>query len=197
MQIKNIILDMGNVLLDFNPDFSLDNLCKSEEAKVIIRKELFGGEEWVKGDLGIIKNEERFELVKKRIPEKYHAELEKCVNEWDICMKPLEGAKDFCIYLKENGYRLFLLSNACNKFYDYFPKQFDMTLFDGIVVSSDIHIIKPDAKIYNYLLEKFSLKAKECLFIDDRADNVEGAKTVGMHGFQFKNDYEAVKKLLE
>ena len=50
MMIKNIVLDMGNVLLDFRPEFVLDAFCSSDEEKAVIRKELFGGPEWKMGD---------------------------------------------------------------------------------------------------------------------------------------------------
>ena len=120
--IKNIVLDMGNVLLDFNPEFVLDHFCSSEEEKNIIRKELFEGPEWALGDRGDIKDKDRFDLVKGRVPEKYHEALRSCCDKWDICMYPLEGAKEFCEYVKEHGYGIYVLSNASDLFYTYFPR---------------------------------------------------------------------------
>ena len=70
-----------------------------------------------------------------------------------------------------------------------------MEFFDGIVVSADIHCIKPSAKIYQYLLERYDLIPEECLFIDDRLENVSGAIEVGMQGYQFKNDFEELRKM--
>ena len=84
--IRNIVLDMGNVLLDFNPEFVLDKFCSSEEEKEVIRKELFEGPEWALGDRGDIKDKDRFDLVKARVPEKYHEALRNCCDHWDICM---------------------------------------------------------------------------------------------------------------
>ena len=83
---------MGNVLLDFNPEFVLNRFCSSDEEKNIIRKELFEGPEWLMGDKGDIKDADRFDLVKVRVPEKYHGALKNCANHWDICMIPLDGA---------------------------------------------------------------------------------------------------------
>lgn len=197
MKIKNIIFDMGNVLLDFNPDFSLDTLCESEEAKRTIKKEYFEGPEWIQSDLGLISAEERVSLVKKRVSEKYHKDLTTVAKGWDICMVPVKGAKEFCGYIKENGYKAYVLSNASEEFYSYFPKHYDMSFFDGIVVSADLHIIKPDAAIYRYITEKYRLVPGECLFIDDRKENVEAAKTNGMNAVLFSGSYEAVKNILE
>ena len=135
---------------------------------------------------------EMYESVKKRIPEAFHSQLLKCVEDWEVCMKPMEGAKDFCDKAKEKGYKLYVLSNASKKFYKYFPRLVELDYFDGSVVSCDVHMIKPQPEIYQYLLEKYGLNPKECLFIDDREENVAGAKAVGMQGYLFRNDYPAI-----
>lgn len=194
--IRNIIFDMGNVLLDYNPDVSLQQFCKSDHARAIIKKELFLGEEWRQGDLGYITNEQRYEGVSKRVPEEYHSELRQVVDHWDICMIPLVGAKEFVNRMKEEGYHLFVLSNASTEFYQYFPRQFEMEIFDGIVVSSDLHIVKPDVRIYQHLLTIYQLKAEECLFIDDVPVNIEASRKVGMNGFVFRDSYEDVYSYL-
>ena len=195
--IKNIIFDMGNVLLDYNPDAAMQILGINEKAKPVIMKELFGGNEWVQLDLGNISIDEAFENIKQRIHEEYHSDLRKCIDGWDVCMVPVEGAKDFCEFVKSNGFGVYVLSNAHKSFYSYLPRYFDLDFFDGVVVSADVHTVKPDIKIYKHLLEKYNLKAEECLFIDDRADNVDGALKSGMKAVQFKNDFEEIKKSIE
>lgn len=195
--IKNIIMDMGNVLLDFNPDVILDKVCDTPEEKSVIDRELFHGKEWIQGDLGEINNAERFYGVSKRVPVALHEKLQDCVDNWDICMVPLKGAKEFLELAKRKGYNIYVLSNACSKFHEYFPKYYDLDFFDGVVVSCDIHIIKPDIRIYEYLLETYNLKPQECLFIDDRPENVEGAKAANMEAVVFKNNYEEISRLLQ
>lgn len=195
--IKNIVLDMGNVLLDYNPQFVLDTFCSSEEEKAVIDRELFNGPEWKMGDRGDIKDKDRFELVKGRVPEKYHAALKNCADNWDICMNPLEGAREFCESVKNSGYGIYVLSNASDLFYVYFPKFLPLDFFNGVFVSSDYRMLKPDVKIYKTFLDKYSLKGEECLFIDDRADNVAGAKEAGFNTFRFNGDYEQIIKLLD
>ena len=194
--IKNIILDMGNVLMDYNPHVILDKVCDTPEEKELLYKELFQGPEWLQGDRGEINNSQRFDGVRKRVPESLHEKLKECVEHWDICMKPLAGAKEFCELVKRKGHRIYVLSNACSKFYEYFPKYFPLEEFDGVVVSSDVHMIKPDIGIYQYLLEKYELQPKECLFIDDREENVEGARASGMEAVVFQNNYTEIAKLI-
>lgn len=194
--IKNIIFDMGNVLLDYNPDAAMQMLGITEKAKPVMLKELFSGNEWVQLDLGNISVDEAFESIKQRVPEEYHTDLRKCIDGWDVCMVPVEGAEEFCKAVKTQGFGVYVLSNAHRSFYSYFPRYFNLEFFDGVVVSADVHTVKPDIRIYKHLLEKYSLKAEECLFVDDRADNVEGAIKAGMRAHQFKNDFEEIKKIL-
>ena len=194
--IKNIVLDMGNVLLDFNPGFVLDQFCSSAEEKEIIMQELFNGPEWKMGDRGDIKDKDRFDLVKERVPEKYHEALRNCADRWDVCMTPLDGAREFCESVKNSGYGIYILSNASDLFYVYFPKFLPLDFFNGVFVSSDYLMLKPDVKIYRTFLDKYGLKGEECLFVDDREDNVEGAKEAGMNTFRFLGDYDAVLKHL-
>lgn len=190
--IKNIVLDMGNVLLDFNPEAVINMFCSSEEEKGIIRKELFNGPEWLMGDKGEIKDKDRFDLVKIRVPEKYHDALRKCADEWGVCMVPLNGAREFCERVKKSGYGIYILSNASDLFYDYFPKFLPLDFFNGVFVSSNYLMLKPDVEIYKTFLNEYGLKAEECLFIDDRDDNCSGARKAGMNAFQFKGDYDKV-----
>ena len=111
-------------------------------------------------------------------------------------MTPLDGAREFCESVKNSGYGIYILSNASDLFYVYFPKFLPLDFFNGVFVSSDYLMLKPDVKIYRTFLDKYGLKGEECLFVDDREDNVEGAKEAGMNTFRFLGDYDAVLKHL-
>ncbi len=194
--IKNVVFDMGNVLLRYDPELPLNAFCHSEAEKDLIRRELFQGPEWVQGDLGTIEDEDRFELIKKRVSPKHWEALQNCCEKWYRYMQPIEGAISFCERLRQRGYRLFVLSNASNAFHWFFPANVPKEYFEGIVVSAEIHLLKPDREIYEYLLKRYGLKAEECLFLDDLPENVEGARAVGMNAMQFLGDYGPVETLL-
>ena len=187
--MKNVIFDMGNVLLTYDPDVCLNHIVEKEEDRALIRRELFEGPEWVQGDLGELTDEERFNGVSKRVPERLHEELRRCTVEWDMCMHPVKQAREFCDYLKKSGFGIYVLSNASSSFYRYFPRFAPFDYFDGIVVSCDVHIIKPDIRIYQHLLKKYNLRADECFFIDDLEANIEGARNAGIDGAVFEGDF--------
>ena len=196
-KIKNLIFDMGNVLMRYDPEVPLREYVSSEQARNLIRKELFQGPEWVERDRGTISIEEMYESVAKRIPEQYHEELKKCVYGWDICMEPLEESAKLCEDARRWGYSTYVLSNAADEFYRYFPKFSSLEDFDGVMVSSDVHLIKPDVRIYECLLETYQLNPEECLFLDDREDNVEGARKASMQARVFTEDYEKLRAFLK
>ena len=190
--VKNVVLDMGNVLLDFNPEVSLNLYCSSKEEKELIRRELFHGPEWKLGDKGEIKDKDRFDLVKHRVPVEHHEALRNCADNWTICMTPLEGAREFCERIKELGLGIYVLSNASDAFYEYFPKFLPLDFFNGVFVSSNYLMLKPDVEIYKRFLKEYDLKPEECLFVDDMEVNVEAAKEAGMNAFHFNGNYDEV-----
>ncbi len=190
--IRSLIFDMGNVLLDYNPRVCLDLYLEREDDKKRMMTELFSGPEWIEKDRGRITDQEMEKSVAQRLPARLHGPLRQCVENWQICMKPLKGAKEFLTAVKQAGYGVFLLSNASQKIYDYFPSFLPFDFFDGAVISSDVHLLKPDPAIYRHLLEKYRLDPAECLLIDDRADNLEGAASVGIKGFLFEGDFPKI-----
>ena len=101
--------------------------------------------------------------------------------------------------LKNKGKKLYLLSNISIGFADNYCKNTDvervLSLFDGLVFSGKIGLVKPNADIFNYLLNKFDLKAEETIFIDDNKKNTDGAKKVGINGYLFDGDVNKIKKL--
>ena len=91
--IKNIILDMGNVLIEYDVNRPLDALCPNEESKKIIRRELFESEDWLEGDRGNITDAEMLAAAKARVPEKYHAALEECERHWPDFLNRIDAGE--------------------------------------------------------------------------------------------------------
>ena len=194
--IKNVILDMGGVLLDFEPQITLDTFCKTEEQKQLIRKALFQSHFWEDADRGMIPDAALFDLVKQTVAPEHHDALQQCCAHWDICMHPIAGAREFCREIKAAGLGIYVLSNASDRFYAYFDKFLPLRFFDGAIVSSDIKMMKPDPEIFQYAMDRYGLRKEECLFVDDSMKNVEGAKSFGIHAHQFCGDFGEIRKYL-
>ena len=104
----------------------------------------------------------------------------------------MEWIKD----LKNRGYGLYIISNYAEYMFKKTKHKLQfLSYLDGAIFSYQHKVIKPNKVIYEVLLNKYKLKAEECVFIDDRLENVEGAKALGFKGIQFKNYEQASTQL--
>ncbi|MBE6755258.1 MAG: HAD family phosphatase [Ruminococcaceae bacterium] len=179
--IKNIIFDLGGVLIDHNPEKTLYAHFSKEDADIIL-KEIFRNQLWLERDRGVVTSEEILEIKKDVIPEKIYDKVSEMVMNFFPYMPPFEEMYGFVEELKQNGYGVYLLSNVGKEFHTVKKDIPVLSLFDGFVASSDYNVIKPEKEIYNILYEKFSLKPEECIFIDDVQKNIDGAIATGMDG---------------
>lgn len=193
--IKNIIFDMGQVLIKFDPDMFIERIgVTNPEDKKVLFREIYKSVEWSMMDRGSLTDQEAANLMIKRIPDHLKDKVAKLTYEWDRPIVPIDGAYELIKELKENGYKIYLLSNASLNQKNYWPNIPGYELFDGRIVSAEIKHVKPEHEIYEYLLKEYNLKADECMFIDDSTLNVEAAVYAGLHGVVFHGDYKEVRE---
>ena len=184
--IKNIVFDMGNVILRFDPDYFLDRLnIKSSKDRELLKNKVFRSVEWVMLDRGTLVEAEAEKKIMQRLPTRLHEAAHKLIFEWDEPLLPVEGMTELVKALKKNGYSIYLLSNASVRQPDYWKRAEASKYFDGTLISASVHQIKPNPEIYHLFFEKFNLKPEECVFIDDVPGNIEGAIRAGMNGIVF------------
>lgn len=186
--IKNILFDMGNVLIRFDRGYFIDRLGVAPEDKPLLMREVFLSVEWVQMDRGSIAEAEAVERVCKRLPAHLHDAAEKLIAMWDRPILPIEGMYELVEELKSAGYGVYLLSNASIRQHEYWPRIPAHTFFDGTIISADEGVMKPGAEYYLRALNKFGLKAEECFFVDDVPANIEGALFCGISGAVFHGD---------
>lgn len=194
--IKNIIFDMGQVLIKFDPDYFIARagITDKNDAEVL-KREIYKSLEWSMMDRGSISDEEASKIMEDRIPTHLKQYVSKLVK-WYEPLVAINGAEELIRELKTDNYGIYLLSNASlnqNKYCSELPGS---DCFDGTVVSSYIHLVKPQPEIFKYVLDKYNLKAEECVFIDDSTLNVEGAVYSGLKGIVFHGDYKEVREKL-
>ncbi len=197
--IKNIIFDLGNVIINYNQKKIISNFTDKEDEIKYIFDEIFNSPEWTLMDLGDITNDGTIEIINKRNTFKYEKLTQEFLNEWYKKQPINRDIVEIAKILKKNGYNLFVLSNMANLTYEYFKNDEFFSLCTGIAISAHEHVKKPDEKVYRLLLERYNLNAEECLFIDDddSGKNYETANRIGIKGRRIiPNQVEDVKKLL-
>jgi 2-haloacid dehalogenase len=183
--IRNIIFDFGAVLVDWNPHYVYDPYFGDpEKATWFIEnictaawnKELDGGKPFSQG----------VAELSAQYPE-WAPEIELYHRNWKKMMGgAIPGMYDLVADLKQAGYGIYGLTNwASETFYTIVNDYPVFSLLDGMVVSGDVRLLKPDAAIFNCLLDKYGLKAEESVFIDDNAENVDGAIAAGLSAIRF------------
>jgi len=189
--IKNILFDMGQLLIKFEPLYFIkrEGISDSEDTKILLR-EIYQSKEWPMMDRGRLTEEEMVEIVKKRIPERLHKYLKRLICEWFDPIEEIEGMYDVVKGLKKNGYKLILLSNASYKQKDYWLNIPCHVFFDERVVSSEVKLCKPQPEIFKYVLDKYNLKPEETVFMDDSISNCEAADYVGINAIVFHGDVQ-------
>lgn len=201
--IKNIIFDLGNVIVK-NPTINLvKKLFEKESDAQKIYDYVFKSDFWEKLDLGQMTNLEVANIIesKKLIEVSNYNEMHNFILNWFCNIEINNDTIEIAKKLKENGYNIYVLSNMAKATYEYLSKKYDFfDMIDGAVISAYEGIKKPNPQIFELLLNRYSLVAEECLLIDDDDTNktLEVANSVGIKGRRVSpNDAEDVKRVLE
>ena len=185
---KNIIFDLGGVMVDFDPKtYLVDRFCNAEVEEQVSQL-TFESEEWKLLDAGLITRSEANLRMLARAKEYGRAfEVQGVLDDWMHILRPRRRMQELVRKLKSRGYCVYYLSNIPEDVLDFLTERDLRGLFDGGVASCEVHINKPDPRIYKALLDKYQLKAGESVFIDDRLENVQAAFRLGFAGIQMKD----------
>ena len=194
-KIKNIIFDMGNVLVDFC--WEKDYHEKGFEGEIFERvaNATVRNNDWNEYDLANLTHDQIIQNFVDNDPE-LEEEIRYATDNLGGMIKKFDYAEKIIEALHKLGYNVYFLSNFSPEvFRDAADELTYIPLADGAVFSCDVHMIKPYPEIYNCLLEKYNLKADECVFLDDKLENIEGGEACGIRGILFKDINDALLKL--
>jgi HAD superfamily hydrolase (TIGR01509 family) len=178
--IRTIIFDLGNVLISFIPSEYLKKKNYPSTIRNIILNDIFQSEEWKKLDNGDITVSEAIDSIALRSALK-REEIALVFNFRADIMFPLDDNVRLLPELKKQGFGVYYLSNfPLDTFEEIRNDYYFFRHFDGGIISSEVKLSKPDKRIYNFFLDRYSLNAGDCLYIDDIEENVRAAESAGM-----------------
>lgn len=185
--MKNVIFDVGGVLLDWNPGRILQGYYADADQRAFMKQAIFLHADWLELDRGTLSESELLE----RIGQRAGRPVPELDNLFEVIRESLVPKTDTILLLSALAARkvpLYCLSNMPSGIYTALSQRFEFwKLFDGIVVSGLVKLVKPEAAIFEYLLNRHALVATETVFVDDLPANIDAARALGLHGVLFQN----------
>ena len=195
--IKAVIFDIGNVLTDFAWQEMYREKGLGGETFDRVAKATVQSPYWCELDRGVMSFEEvmdKFVSLDKEMGN----EIRRVLADTHGIVTGRAYATPWVCALKNQGFKVYVLSNFSEKIWKDCKDALEFFEYtDGGIISYQEHLIKPDPAIYNLLLERYGLKAEECVFIDDLQENIDAAKKQGIYGIVFQNYGQAMAELKE
>jgi putative hydrolase of the HAD superfamily len=197
MKIKTVLCDMGQVLINFNPEKIVAHYTDDPKSAMILKEAIFDSQVWLDLDLGILTNDDAIALICEKVPESLHDVVRSIILTWPITNTQIVEMIPVIKAIKEKGLTLILASNTSLMFHE-FKKAIDaLKRFDGFMISADIHQAKPDPAFFKTLLKRFDLDPAECFLIDDKLENIESAARCGIDGAVFTGNIDQLRTILK
>ncbi len=175
--VKNIIFDIGGVLLEWNPSKFLQKLELPTHFK-----EVFDSLLWAMHDGGLLTREELLEKLPKSVDREVFSH---CVRKIARELTPIPEMIDLFHALRRQGYKIYILSNMPEEMHLELVQLHDFFAHpEGQIFSYQVKAIKPQSQIYEALLNQYKLFPEESVFIDDRLDNVQAAERLKIKAIQ-------------
>ena len=199
--IKNVVFDIGNVILNFDYMKVISEYTDSIEEQKFILDNIMNSPEWLGYsliDTGFITKEEAIQIVQDRTNHINDNLVQNFWNNYNNYAFVDKRVLNLIERLKNKGYKVYLLSNMNEYTFNKVKASNLFNIVDGYVLSYLVHQVKPYISIYKTLISKYNLTVSECLFIDDNENNINTANSLGMIGRLVKPDnYEDIEYILK
>lgn len=196
--MKNLIFDMGGVLITYDPEYFLTRAgIVDNDDRAMLMAAVFRSPEWGMLDRGTLDEAGLEPIALSKLPERLHAVARDLIWRWCSPLEPIPGMAELIAAYKARGCGIYLLSNASYMQPEYWPDIPGSALFDGAVVSALEKRVKPEPEIFHLLLDRYGLKAEDCVFIDDMQKNVDAAEAVGIKSIRFDGNADHLRNQLD
>jgi len=198
--VRNVIFDIGGVVLEWNPDEILKSYYADPDARAVMKSALFQHPEWILLDRGMLSESEALVRLEQRTgrPEQELAGLFEAIRG---SLRPKLDTIALLEGLARRGVPLYCLSNMPASTFAHLRERHGFwASFQGIVISGEVKMAKPEREIFEYLLGRYGLAAAETVLIDDHPPNIEAARAVGLHTIRFRDARQCeteLERLLE
>jgi putative hydrolase of the HAD superfamily len=193
--VKNVIFDLGGVVIDWNPDRVLERYYADPESRAFMKMAMFLHPDWLHMDRGTLSETDLLLRLGERTG-RPAAELDGLFN---AVRESLHAKPDTVALLERLHGRnvpLYCLSNISSGIFRHLRERHSFWgVFRGIVISGDIRMLKPEPEIFEFLLQRHGLNAAESVFIDDSAPNIESARALGLSTVWFKSARQCEREL--
>jgi len=186
--VKNVVFDLGNVLLDFNSDNIIADHIEDENLHQRISENIFESKEWIKLDKGEISASRATEIFIERQPENKKL-IKEIMHNWKFYLRPIKPNIEVLNKLAKKSINLYVLSNFHKEAFEVVYNKYDFFKhFDGMIISYKVKAVKPDKIIYEKLINSFDILPKNTLFIDDSFKNINAAEKLGFKTIHFNDN---------
>ena len=193
--IRNVIFDVGKVLVDYDWEDYLDSFGFDSEKRERIAKATFQSQIWDERDRGLYEEDVYVKQFQELDPQDAE-EIKMVIRNSGQTIRKRPYADTWVKYLKSKGYHTYILSNYSSYMLDHTKKELTFRKeMDGEVFSCYAKQLKPEPEIYRTILDRYQLKPEESVFIDDRPENCEGARKQGIHTICFESFKQVTAEL--
>ncbi len=194
--VRNVIFDFGGMLVNWQPQQIIDSFYAEPELREALRAHAFQHDDWLDMDRGTLDEVSVVRRCAARM-RRPQTELEALFDHVRAALTPIEPTVALLRDLSARGLNLYGLSNMSAAIFAYLNGRHDFfALFDGIVVSAAVKLLKPEPEIYMHLRDRFRLEFAESVFIDDLERNVESARRIGLPAIRFESTEQVRRELL-
>lgn len=198
--IKNIIFDIGNVILNFDVKQVVQRFTTNNNEQKFILDNIINSPEWLGNaliDTGYITREDAISIVQDRTNHIYDKLIEDFWYNYNNFAKIDERVLKLIEKLKNSNYKIYILSNINPYTHEFVKRSGLFELVDGYVLSYQEHQVKPFISIYNTLLKRYNLIPNESVFIDDNENNIVTGTSLGIISKKVEPDnYESIEKAI-
>ena len=195
--IKNLVFDLGNVLIEWNSEKILTYFEPEKERQQVLRQVIFESGVWHQTDRGERSLKEACEEVLAQLDVSYHSAVKNILYHWYEVVHVYSGLQERIRLWSDQGYRIYILSTTCEIFY-HIEKAGLLPIYSlvsGYILSSEVGVVKPEAEIYQKLLKKYNLNPVESVFIDDIQANLDTAAELGFETILSTSETENIRAM--